>query len=180
MQNTIQISHKNITKIPTKSISNDQRYDKFKFVGNLDEMLDISSLGQLKVDYCCKCRIEKRGSNTTEDSSIPSVSKITDLEIENIFLKKKLQEHEEKLAMVQEKLRRTEEDLQALSHAYSALDEHSNNLTKKLEISQKSDDATNLDETAMEDLLVCLGQEEEKNARLVAQLEALGIAIDYV
>lgn len=92
-------------------------------------------------------------------------------------MKTELQQCKEELALVKEKLRRTEEDLEALSHAYSALDEHSNKLNKEIELLKVSDRSNDLDESAIEDLLVCLGQEEEKNARLVAQLMALGISV---
>ena len=113
-----------------------------------------------------------------ETSSISKISEISNLQKDNTNLKTELQWHKEELATVREKLRKTEEDLEALSHAYSALDEHSNNLNKEIESLKNSNRSNDLDESAIEDLLVCLGQEEEKNARLVAQLEALGIPVE--
>lgn len=101
------------------------------------------------------------------------------IELENIKLKNTLDQKEEHINSLTEKLRKTEEDLKALSDAYSALDQHSCSLQKQLEgAKQKSEPM--LDNAAIEDLLVCLGQEEEKNAKLVAKLQALGIDIDGV
>jgi len=113
-----------------------------------------------------------------EHSSSSKSSDIGEIHRENLDLKSQLHRHKDELALVREKLRKTEEDLEALSHAYSALDEHSNRLSKEIESLKSADKSNNLDDSAIEDLLVCLGQEEEKNALLVAKLEALGISVE--
>ena len=101
------------------------------------------------------------------------------IELENTKLKNTLDQKEEHINSLTEKLRKTEEDLKALSDAYSALDQHSCSLQKQLEEAKQKSEPM-LDNAAIEDLLVCLGQEEEKNAKLVAKLQALGIDIDGV
>ena len=58
-----------------------------------------------------------------ETSSISKISEISKLQKDNTNLKTELQWHKEELATVREKLRKTEEDLEALSHAYSAIDQ---------------------------------------------------------
>jgi hypothetical protein len=78
------------------------------------------------------------------------------------------------MALLEDKLAKTEGDLRALSQAYTALDEHSGMLQQKLdEHSKKASLVSGLDEAAIEDLLVCLGQEEQENAALRAELDQL-------
>lgn len=135
-------------------------------------MFDIQLFQRLLTATC-----RKETSRPDPMEHVPDYpSEMIALQKENSNLKNQLSRHEVELESVKEKLKKTEEDLEALSQAYSALDEHSNNLSKQLE-TWKNSEPNNLDESAIEDLLVCLGQEEEKNARLVAQLEALGIKV---
>ena len=124
------------------------------------------------------CRKEINRPEELEPSSSSKNSDIGEIHRENVDLKSQLHRQKDELALVREKLRKTEEDLEALSHAYSALDEHSSRLSKEIESLKSADKSNDLDDSAIEDLLVCLGQEEEKNARLVAKLEALGISVE--
>ena len=109
------------------------------------------------------------------DSSIaPGTTALEKTELENM-----LDQKEEHIYSLTEKLRKTEDDLKALSDAYSALDQHSCSIQKQLEQAQQKPEPL-LDNPAIEDLLVCLGQQEEKNAKLVAKLQAMGIDIEGV
>jgi len=73
----------------------------------------------------------------------------------------------------EEKILRLIADLEALSQAYTALEEHSTELRRTIE-KLKEDNLKALEnESAMEDLLVCLGQEEEKVKCLEAEVEKL-------
>jgi len=94
--------------------------------------------------------------------------------VENAQLKAAIKKYEEEIAALHDRLAKTEGDLEALSQAYTSLDEHANMLQQQLDEHSKKASASNgLDDDAIEDLLVCLGQEEEKNAALEAELQAL-------
>lgn len=71
---------------------------------------------------------------------------------------------------MEDKVAKLEGDLEALSQAYATLESYTTEMKDKFENS-----ARNEDDDAMEDLLVCLGQEEEKVSRLESQLRALGV-----
>lgn len=103
-----------------------------------------------------------------------SKEEIQNLRAENELLKKRIEEERESKKVLEEKLKHVEDDLQALSQAYSALDEHSNNLQRNLDESKDKPPDDDLD-AAMEDLLACLGQAEEKNARLLERLRSMGV-----
>ena len=82
----------------------------------------------------------------------------------------------EQIALLTDKLGKTELDLEALSQAYTALDEHAAKLQRQLEDANRNAQpipSPALDDEAIEDLLVCLGQEEEKNKALQAEIDRL-------
>lgn len=126
------------------------------------------------------CSDQPRNIISREITSNNSGIAIDELQKENTELRNKLQQQNKELSVTQEKLRKVEDDLQALSQAYSSLDEYSNDLRERLEASKIKDLSGTMDDSAIEDLLVCLGQEEEKNARLVAHLQSLGISMDQI
>lgn len=86
-------------------------------------------------------------------------------------------EQKHQITQLTDKLNKTELDLEALSQAYTALDEHATKLQRQLDEIHRNQKASSprngLDEDAIEDLLVCLGQEEEKNKALEAEIERL-------
>ena len=82
----------------------------------------------------------------------------------------------EQIALLTDKLGKTELDLEALSQAYTALDDHAAKLQRQLEDANRNAQpipSPALDDEAIEDLLVCLGQEEEKNKALQAEIDRL-------
>lgn len=132
----------------------------------------------------CRCLVFQQYSTSSlcsKDISKASVElvdsskeEMQNLRAENEQLKQRIEEERESKRALEEKLKHVEDDLQALSQAYSALDEHSNNLQRQLEESKQKPADEDLD-SAMEDLLACLGQTEEKNARLVERLRSMGV-----
>ncbi len=115
-------------------------------------------------------------SQTTQSTMSPAaISQSEHVAIENAQLKATVRKYEEEIAALNDRLVKTEGDLEALSQAYTSLDEHATTLQRQLDnhCKKASDTGDGLDDDAIEDLLVCLGQEEEKNAALEAELRAL-------
>lgn len=118
----------------------------------------------------CHPQAQTSQSILSPASSSPAES----VAVENAQLKAAIKKYEEEIAALHDRLAKTEGDLEALSQAYTSLDEHANMLQQQLDEHSKKASASNgLDDDAIEDLLVCLGQEEEKNAALEAELQAL-------
>ena len=95
---------------------------------------------------------------------------------ENRDLKQQLTVYNEKLKEAEQKINKLESELGALSEAYACLESHSSHLRQEVErLEKEKQDIDAETDAAMEDLLVCLGEEEEKVKTLRAQLEALGV-----
>lgn len=92
----------------------------------------------------------------------------TNEELQNL-----LNQSKEENKSSEEKILRLSADLEALSQAYTALEEHSTELNRTIEKLKQENLKSLENESAMEDLLVCLGQEEEKVRCLEAELEKL-------
>lgn len=115
---------------------------------------------------------------------------VDQLKQRNVQLEKEAKEAKADMERMQQALAKAEADLEGLSTAYTALDSHANELQAKLDqaivtgpaangqpqdmealLQAAREEAERDANAAMEDLLVCLGQEEAKVERLEALLE---------
>jgi predicted nucleic acid-binding Zn-ribbon protein len=103
-------------------------------------------------------------------------SQIDSLKKANEELQNLLNQSREEKKSSEEKIIRLTADLEALSQAYTALEEHSTELKRRNEKLEREYLKSLENESAMEDLLVCLGQEEEKVKNLEAEVEKLRVS----
>mmetsp|Transcript_8366 Transcript_8366/g.16760 ORF Transcript_8366/g.16760 Transcript_8366/m.16760 type:complete len:758 (-) Transcript_8366:67-2340(-) len=157
--------------IPKSLLKNLAEQVKAKFYPSSKETTEVPINGHVTEFHPKISRDISKASDELVDSS---KEEMQNLRAENEQLKQRIEEERESKRALEEKLKYVEGDLQALSQAYSALDEHSNNLQRQLEESKQKPADEDLD-SAMEDLLACLGQTEEKNARLVERLRSMGV-----
>lgn len=108
--------------------------------------------------------IPKLEAGTSQADSLRQTNK----ELQNL-----LNQSKEENKSSEEKILRLTADLEALSQAYTALEEHSTELKRRIEKLEQENNKYLENESAMEDLLVCLGQEEEKVKNLEAEVEKL-------